>query len=147
MDENDFDFIAEIEAVKFSDHLCRNGFKNALKQNNIFGYVYLEGRRILAYFILCVDGFIIHINSIKVHPNYRRKGVALECLKFVERFADNKKCTRVHLEVQERNLAAQLLFKKAGYKATRILRNRFSATNEDGYMMVRHLVEAFESAR
>jgi ribosomal protein S18 acetylase RimI-like enzyme len=43
----------------------------------------------------------------------------------------------IHLEVGESNLAAQLLYKKAGYRATRILRNHYPTLEEDAYEMVR----------
>jgi ribosomal protein S18 acetylase RimI-like enzyme len=54
---------------------------------------------------------------------------------------------RIDLEVQESNLPAQLLYRKAGYRATRILRNYYPTTHEDGYRMVRPLVEAVRSGR
>ena len=45
----------------------------------------------------------------------------------------------IHLEVGESNLAAQLLYRKAGYKATRILRNHYPTLDEDAYEMVRRI--------
>jgi ribosomal protein S18 acetylase RimI-like enzyme len=48
----------------------------------------------------------------------------------------------IHLEVGESNLAAQLLYKKAGYRATRILRNHYPALEEDAYEMVRSIYPA-----
>ena len=46
---------------------------------------------------------------------------------------------RIHLEVGESNLAAQLLYRKAGYRATRILRNHYPGLDEDAYEMVRKI--------
>jgi ribosomal protein S18 acetylase RimI-like enzyme len=45
----------------------------------------------------------------------------------------------IHLEVGESNLAAQLLYRKAGYRATRILRNHYPGLEEDAYEMVRKI--------
>jgi|SRR5688572_26006618 len=45
----------------------------------------------------------------------------------------------IHLEVGESNLAAQLLYRKAGYRATRILRNHYPSLDEDAYEMVRKI--------
>jgi ribosomal-protein-alanine N-acetyltransferase len=43
----------------------------------------------------------------------------------------------IYLEVEETNLPAQLLYKKMGYRATKVLRNYYPALHEDGYRMVR----------
>jgi len=45
----------------------------------------------------------------------------------------------IHLEVEESNLPAQLLYRKMGYRAVEILRNYYSAYGEDGYKMVRRV--------
>ena len=46
----------------------------------------------------------------------------------------------IHLEVEEGNLAAQLLYRKMGYRATKILRNYYPELREDGYRMVRRIL-------
>lgn len=46
----------------------------------------------------------------------------------------------IHLEVEEGNLAAQLLYRKMGYRATKILRNHYPELKEDAYRMVRRIV-------
>lgn len=43
----------------------------------------------------------------------------------------------IYLEVEESNLAAQLLYRKLGYRAVEILRNFYASLHEDGYKMVR----------
>jgi ribosomal-protein-alanine N-acetyltransferase len=45
----------------------------------------------------------------------------------------------IYLEVEERNLPAQLLYRKAGYRAVQILRNFYPQLSEDAYRMVRRL--------
>lgn len=44
-----------------------------------------------------------------------------------------RKDAAIHLEVEESNLPAQLLYRKMGYRATKILRNYYPALEEDGY--------------
>ena len=39
------------------------------------------------------------------------------------------------LEVRESNLAAQLFFKKMGFKAVLVLRSHYDDTDEDAYVM------------
>ncbi len=43
--------------------------------------------------------------------------------------------TRILLEVRETNLAAQLFFRKAGFRAVSVLRSFYDDTPEDAYVM------------
>lgn len=46
----------------------------------------------------------------------------------------------IYLEVEERNLAAQLLYRKRGFRATKILPKHYESLDEDGYLMVRKII-------
>jgi [ribosomal protein S18]-alanine N-acetyltransferase len=133
--------VAEIEAASFSDPWTREGFEVALGRSDIAAFVYAPGKKVLAYVILQLDGPEVHIMNLAVHPDFRRRGMAMECLRYAERFSRKRGSLRIDLEVQESNLPAQLLYRKAGYRATRILRNYYPTTHEDGYRMVRALLE------
>ncbi len=43
--------------------------------------------------------------------------------------------TRILLEVRETNLAAQLFFRKQGFRAVSVLRDFYEDTTEDAYVM------------
>jgi ribosomal-protein-alanine N-acetyltransferase len=43
--------------------------------------------------------------------------------------------TRILLEVRETNLAAQLFFRKVGFRAVSVLRDFYEDTTEDAYLM------------
>ena len=45
----------------------------------------------------------------------------------------------IYLEVEERNLPAQLLYRKTGYRAVQILRSFYPQLGEDAYRMVRRI--------
>lgn len=79
----------------------------------------------------------LYICNIAVPKNWRRKGVASFCLDSIEAMARSLKYTQIALDVQEENLAAQLLYKKAGYKAVEICRRHYGS--QDGYHMVKEL--------
>ena len=53
----------------------------------------------------------------------------------------------IYLEVEERNLPAQLLYRKAGYRAVQILRNFYPQLGEDAYRMVRRIHRLGPGAR
>ena len=52
----------------------------------------------------------------------------------------------IYLEVEESNLPAQLLYRKMGFRATRILRNYYPSLREDGYHMARKISAPREAA-
>jgi ribosomal-protein-alanine N-acetyltransferase len=137
----DLPAVVEIEEACFASPWSREGFLAALERPDIAAYVYCPGRRLLAYFLLEFDGSEARVMNLAVHPDHRRHGIATECLRYAERAARRRNVLRIVLEVEESNLAAQLLYRKSGYRATRILRNYYPETSEDGYRMVRALSE------
>ena len=139
--------VAEIEAASFSDPWTREGFEVALGRSDILAYVYSPGKRILGYIILHLEGPEVHVMNLAVVQDCRRRGIAMECLRFAEKLSRKRGSLRIDLEVQESNLPAQLLYRKAGYRATRILRNYYLSTHEDGYRMVKTLVEPARALR
>jgi ribosomal-protein-alanine N-acetyltransferase len=53
----------------------------------------------------------------------------------------------IFLEVHETNLPAQLLYRKMGYRATKVLRNHYPALREDAYKMVKVIGTEPQAAR
>ena len=146
MVSSDCEAVAAIEAASFSDPWSREGFEVALGRDDIIAYVCVSADRILAYFFLQLEGPEVRIMNLAVHPDHRRRGIATECLLHADGLARRRGSLRIELEVQESNLPAQLLYRKAGYRATRILRNYYPTTHEDGYRMVRPIVEPARAA-
>ena len=138
--------VLEIEEASFTGPWTAAGFLVVMERKNVASYVYTRGKKVLAYFFFNFYESDTHIMNLAVRPGYRRQGIALECLRFAERLARHRRALRITLEVEESNLPAQLLYRKAGYRATRILRNYYSASNEDGYRMVRLLSETAAAA-
>ena len=87
-----------------------------------------------------LGGFIKkgHIVSIAVLPQYRRRGIGYALVsKAMEgmRFYDVKQC---FLEVRVSNLPAINLYKKLGFKISKIIRGYYS-DGENAYLMTREL--------
>jgi ribosomal-protein-alanine N-acetyltransferase len=55
--------------------------------------------------------------------------------------APDRHAGEIYLEVEERNLPAQLLYRKMGYRAVKILPRHYESLDEDGYLMVRKILE------
>ena len=87
-----------------------------------------------------LGGFIKkgHIVSIAVLPQYRRRGIGYALVsKAMEgmRFYDARQC---FLEVRVSNLPAINLYKKLGFKISKIIRGYYS-DGENAYLMTREL--------
>ena len=76
----------------------------------------------------------IVIQNLAVAPEWRRRGAALALLnRLGQKLRQAKDCVQV--SVPESNLPLQLLLRKAGYKAVRVLRGHYGG--DDAYLMER----------
>lgn len=113
-------------------------FHRTLHKNNTFGMVAEEPgtEKVIGFMVcsLCKD----HVNLVHlaVHHSRRRLGVGKQ---LVERLTTKLPCRprkRVTLVVREGNLTAQLFLRAQGFRALTTLRNHWTDTGEDGYLMV-----------
>ncbi len=81
---------------------------------------------------------VLYLSNLAVRPDWRRKGVAAFALEAATALARSLNYRELALDVQERNLAAQLLYRKAGFRAIDIRREFYS--DQDGYHMVKSLL-------
>lgn len=152
------------------------------------------GKKLVGYFVLGLKTRSMHLANLAIHPEFRRRGYASQCLAIVAQLAARAADLArqgstfkaiaggfqpaalrdgaasqapsagtewdtsteeervdpnegdIYLEVEESNLPAQLLYRKMGFRATRILRNYYPSLREDGYHMVRKISAPGESA-
>ena len=60
--------------------------------------------------------------------------------KLISKLSSHRR-TRITLEVRETNLAAQLFFRKQGFKAMRVLRAFYEDSGEDAFLMQYRLAD------
>ena len=77
----------------------------------------------------------IQVANLAVHPDFRRRGLALGALEHIDELARERGAEQVFLEVRETNVAAQLLYQKAGYTAVGIASDFYG--EEAAYRMVK----------
>ena len=58
---------------------------------------------------------ILHIHTIAVEENYRRKGIGRKLLDFVKEIKTEKGCDAIDLQVNSQNTAAYETYKKYGF--------------------------------
>lgn len=76
----------------------------------------------------------VHITTIAVDPDHRRRGVATDLIKrVIEDYAAARQ--NITLEVRPSNEAAMGLYKKLGFTVTGRRKNYYSDNNEDAIIM------------
>ena len=77
----------------------------------------------------------LHVSTIAVHPDWRRRGLGeLLLLSLVDRGLELG-VRRATLEVRASNLAAQALYRKYGFETLSMQKAYYSDNNEDAYIM------------
>lgn len=78
------------------------------------------------------------ITSIAVHPEYRRKGLALGLIeRFIEMIPDDAES--IFLEVRESNAPAIALYEKCGFERLSVRKNFYSQPRENAVVMQKKL--------
>lgn len=75
-----------------------------------------NGTDIVGYAGIAIAGDVADIHTLTVIPEFRRRGIASEMLRNLEKWALEKKVEAVMLEMREGNLEAQPLYEKYGYR-------------------------------
>ena len=106
---------------------CREGF-----------LVAKLGGRIAGYILICMARRGAEIDSIAVHPDYRRCGVADALMDHSLRALAAAGVRRVELMVRPDNTAGLRLYRSWGFRRARLVRGYYE-DGEDGVLMVRAL--------
>jgi ribosomal protein S18 acetylase RimI-like enzyme len=97
-------------------------------------WIFSDGATIAGYIVLTLGySFEYHgrdafVDELYVEPQYRRRGIGREALKFVDEQARTMGVTALHLEVDHGNYPALKLYQRAGYE------------HHDRYLMTKWLV-------
>ncbi len=89
-----------------------------------------------------IVGFIIfefnkgvYVINFAVHPDYRRLGVGRQIINKLVSNLQVYHHSNIKLNVRETNLVALNFFKSQHFRATKVIRNYYEDTGEDGYLM------------
>ena len=136
MEVADLDDVMEIEHASFSLPWSRWMFERELmdRKHSQF-FVARSGDEIAGYIGFWLVLEEVHIVTIAVRSDYRRRGIGsilmLEALNEALRLG----AERATLEVRVTNLPAQDLYKKLGFITVAIRKRFYSDTGEDAYVM------------
>jgi [ribosomal protein S18]-alanine N-acetyltransferase len=131
--------VLRIEQSSFQSPWSDEDFLCCLRQRNCIGMVAEHDHRILGFMIYELHKSRLHILNFAVDEEARRLGVGTQMvLRLVDKLSQQRR-SEILLEVRERNLEAQLFFKKQGFRAVSVLRRHYDDTDEDAYIMQFHL--------
>jgi len=133
--------VVAIDGMSFSLPWPERSFRYELTQNpSVLSWVVeveqAERSRVIVAMI--VTWFIVdevHIGTIAVHPDYRRKGIAQKLLAHTLLECRARGAVTAYLEVRRSNLAAQALYTRFGFETTSERRHYYQDNGEDALLM------------
>lgn len=135
MIRRDMNEVLEIERQSFEFPWFEEDFIRCLRQRNCIGMVAEQGERVVGFMIYELHKTRLHILNFAVSEEFRRRGVGRQMIEKLLSKLSSQRRTRITLEVRETNLAAQLFFKHAGFRAVTVLRAYYEDSPEDAYLM------------
>ena len=121
-DLDDLRELVELENKVFTyDRILQQEFADLIKDDNADVIITREAGIISGYGIMKYDRFAYLYSLVSIAHTGE------QILKYLEALAENRRKTRVYLEVKTDNLAAIRLYKKSGY----VLHNKIEGFYED----------------
>lgn len=142
MIRRDMPEVLNIEQGSFEFPWSEEDFIRCLRQRNCIGMVAEHDNMVVGFMIYELHKNQLHILNFAVRPDYRRRSVGRRMGdKLIGKLSQQRR-SRIVLEVRETNLAAQVFFRRLGFRATCVLRDFYDDTTEDAYVMHYRLLDA-----
>jgi ribosomal-protein-alanine N-acetyltransferase len=136
--------VLAIEEESFEFPWSDEDFTGCLRQRNCIGMVAEAGDAVVAFMIYELHRSSLHVLNFAVAREHRRLGVGTRMMEKLAGKLSPDRRSRIVLEVRETNLPAQIFFRSLGFRAISVLKDFYSDTVEDAYLM--HYVAAAEAA-
>jgi len=135
MIRRDMPEVTGIENGSFEFPWTEQDFFRCLRGRNCIGMVAEHDEQVVGFMIYELHSDQLHILNFAVRPDFRRRDVGRQMVaKLIGKLSPQRR-KRIILEVRETNLAAQLFFRKLGFRAISVLRDYYDDTVEDAYVM------------
>lgn len=146
MKENDLEQVAAIEWEAFSQPWTKQGFLDAINNENTLYLVAEENHSVLGYLGLWQSFEEADITNVAVRADCRRKGVAHCLLEETKRLAAERGITTLTLEVRVSNEPAIRLYEKCGFRSLGVRPGFYEKPREDAMIMMAAIPIVKESA-
>ncbi|KRM18321.1 hypothetical protein FC40_GL001001 [Ligilactobacillus hayakitensis DSM 18933 = JCM 14209] len=118
-------FIREINAKKSSLYLC------VVNKGQVIGFIGIN------FYLFKKE---CHITNLAIHPTYQKQKLATQLMKEIISYCQFNNLKKITLEVSTKNLRAQNLYYKLGFKDQKLMRSYYQETGDDAILMSRDLV-------
>lgn len=138
MIRRDMPEVLEIEGRAFEFPWSEEDFLGVLRNNKNIGQVAEVGQVVAGYMIYKLEKNKLELLNLAVHPDFRREGIGAAMVRKLTTKLSSHRRNRLVVHVCERNLDAQLFFRKQEFSAVRVERDYFQdgEYREDAYVMV-----------
>lgn len=127
--------VLEIERESFEFDWSEEDFLCCLRQRYCIGMVAELHDEICGFMVYEMHKATLRILNFAVAQRYRRQGVGTAMTnRLIDKLSQQRR-KEIVLEVREGNLPAQLFFAHQGFRGIQVLRNHYSDTPEDAYVM------------
>jgi ribosomal-protein-alanine N-acetyltransferase len=131
-DESDLASIAALESNAFSNPWTPEALREMIASDVTRLYVARYGRQIVAFCACWVIAGELHINTLAVDQDMRRRGIATS---LVQHALQETAVNRATLEVRRSNKAALQLYEGLGFMATAVRKRYYSNPDEDALIL------------
>jgi len=109
--------------------------------NNPYSHMWglIEEEDLIGYICFWTVLDEVHIMSIAIRPDMRRKGMAKFLLKELIKSAEQNNISKIWLEVRPSNKVAISLYENLGFKKVGVRKGYYSDTHEDAIVMALNL--------
>jgi ribosomal-protein-alanine N-acetyltransferase len=131
----DVDAVSELEDRCFTDPWSENMIYHDFAENSRAHFFVAESEGyVVGYVGIWTVVNNVHITTIAVDPDYRRRGIATALIKkVIEEYASERQT--ITLEVRPSNDAARGLYEKLGFNVSGRRKNYYSDNQEDAIIM------------
>jgi [ribosomal protein S18]-alanine N-acetyltransferase len=124
--------IASLEAKSFANPWTPEALAEMLASDVTRLYVARAGRRIIGFCACWLIAGELHINTVAVDQELRRRGIARRLLQHI---LEETAVDRATLEVRRSNTAALRLYEGLGFTATAVRQRYYSNPDEDALIL------------
>jgi ribosomal-protein-alanine N-acetyltransferase len=133
----DIDAVAALEAESFTNPWPREQLVWELRNSDVTRiFIMRDDRGVIVSFCLCWVIFDeLHINTLAVAPEFRRRGIATRLMRRVLAETANEGARKATLEVRASNQAALALYERLGFRVTATRPAYYSNPDEDALIL------------
>lgn len=126
--------VMHIERTVFEFPWFEEEFIRCLRQRNCIGMVAEHGERVVGFIIYELHKTRLHILNIAVGQDSQGRAVGRQMVEKLKCKLSEQRRSSISTEVRERNLPAQVFFRRMGFTATNVLYDFYEDSPEDAYL-------------